>query len=136
VELGQEGFVHFSNLPVITYVTSRIIWHDLLRRTPLLRRRLQGLFGQSFQLEARSEIGEGTTGDDAHSLAKAHRSWLAVAENYHLGSPRTCAKLRSVLMWTRIRAVIIEDEPLAAQYLAALLDDTCQVDVIGSAIEE
>jgi hypothetical protein len=27
----------------------------------LLRRRLQGLFGQSFQPEARSEIGEGTT---------------------------------------------------------------------------
>jgi two-component system sensor histidine kinase LytS len=27
----------------------------------LLRRRLQGLFGRSFQLEARSEIGEGTT---------------------------------------------------------------------------
>lgn len=38
-------------------------------------------------------------------------------------------------MWIRIRAVIIEDEPLAAQYLAALLDDTCQVDVIGSAID-
>ena len=38
-------------------------------------------------------------------------------------------------MWIRIRAVIIEDEPLAAQYLAALLDDTCQVEVIGSAIE-
>ena len=38
-------------------------------------------------------------------------------------------------MWIRIRAVIIEDEPLAAQYLAALLDDTCQVDIIGSAIE-
>src|SRR5260370_15651713 len=38
-------------------------------------------------------------------------------------------------MWIRIRTVIIEDEPLAAQYLAALLDDTCQVDVIGSAIE-
>ena len=38
-------------------------------------------------------------------------------------------------MWIRIRAVIIEDEPLAAQYLAALLDDTCQVDVIGSATE-
>ena len=57
MELGQEGFVHFSNLPVITYVTSRIIWHDLLCGTPLLRRRLQGLFGQSFQLEARSEIG-------------------------------------------------------------------------------
>jgi len=38
-------------------------------------------------------------------------------------------------MWIRIRAVIIEDEPLAAGYLAALLDDTCQVDVIGSATE-
>ena len=32
-------------------------------------------------------------------------------------------------MWIRIRAVIIEDEPLAVQYLAALLDDTCQVGV-------
>ena len=39
------------------------------------------------------------------------------------------------LMWIRIRAVIIEDEPLAAQYLAALLDDTCQVEVVGSATE-
>ena len=38
-------------------------------------------------------------------------------------------------MWTRIRAVIIEDELLAAQYLAALLDDTCQVEVVGSATE-
>jgi DNA-binding LytR/AlgR family response regulator len=38
-------------------------------------------------------------------------------------------------MWIRIRAVIIEDEPLAAQYLAALLDDTCQVQVVGSATE-
>jgi LytS/YehU family sensor histidine kinase len=27
----------------------------------LIRRRLQGLFGRSFQLEVRSEIGEGTT---------------------------------------------------------------------------
>ena len=27
----------------------------------LLRRRLQGLFGDSYQLEVRSEIGEGTT---------------------------------------------------------------------------
>jgi DNA-binding NarL/FixJ family response regulator len=35
-------------------------------------------------------------------------------------------------MWNRIRAVIIEDEPLAAQYLAALLDDTYQVEVVGS----
>ena len=38
-------------------------------------------------------------------------------------------------MWTRIRAVIIEDEPLAAQYLATLLDKTCQVEVVGSATE-
>ena len=38
-------------------------------------------------------------------------------------------------MWIRIRAVIIEDEPLAAQYLAELLDDTCQVEIIGSATE-
>src|SRR5215467_7855744 len=40
-----------------------------------------------------------------------------------------------VLMWIRIRAVIIEDEPLAAQYLAALLDETCQVEVVGTATE-
>ena len=38
-------------------------------------------------------------------------------------------------MWIRIRAVTIEDEQLAAQYLAELLDDTCQVEVVGSAIE-
>jgi chemotaxis response regulator CheB len=38
-------------------------------------------------------------------------------------------------MWIRIRAVIIEDEPLAAQYLAELLDDTCQVEVVGTATE-
>jgi len=38
-------------------------------------------------------------------------------------------------MWIRIRAVIIEDEPLAAQYLAKLLDETCQVEVVGSATE-
>ena len=36
-------------------------------------------------------------------------------------------------MWIRIRAVIIEDEPLAAQYLATLLDDTCQVEIVGTA---
>lgn len=36
-------------------------------------------------------------------------------------------------MWIRIRAVIIEDEPLAAQYLATLLDETCQVEVVGTA---
>src|SRR5262249_8422933 len=38
-------------------------------------------------------------------------------------------------MWIRIRAVIIEDEPLASQYLAELLDETCQVEVVGSATE-
>src|ERR1700756_2595415 len=35
-------------------------------------------------------------------------------------------------MWIRIRAVIIEDEPLAAQYLATLLDETYQVEVVGT----
>src|ERR1700719_2835864 len=38
-------------------------------------------------------------------------------------------------MWIPIRAVIIEDEPLAAQYLAALLDDTCQVEVVDTAAD-
>ena len=38
-------------------------------------------------------------------------------------------------MWIRIRAVIIEDEPLAAKYLTELLDDTCQVEIVGSATE-
>jgi two-component system response regulator LytT len=38
-------------------------------------------------------------------------------------------------MWIRIRAVIVEDEPLAAQYLATLLDDTCQVEIVGTAEE-
>ena len=38
-------------------------------------------------------------------------------------------------MWIRIRALIIEDEPRAAEYLAALLDDTCQVEVVGTATE-
>src|SRR6201998_2015133 len=38
-------------------------------------------------------------------------------------------------MCVRIRAVILDDEPLAAQYLGALLDDTCQVEVVGSATE-
>ena len=38
-------------------------------------------------------------------------------------------------MCIRIRAVIVEDEPLAAQYLAGLLDDTCQVEVVGTAPE-
>jgi|SRR5580704_3637734 two-component system response regulator LytT len=38
-------------------------------------------------------------------------------------------------MWIRIRAVIVEDEPLAAEYLAVLLDETCQVKVVGTATE-
>jgi hypothetical protein len=38
-------------------------------------------------------------------------------------------------MWVRIRAVFIEDEPLAARYLAELRDDTCQVEVVGIAGE-
>ena len=37
-------------------------------------------------------------------------------------------------MWIRIRAVII-DEPFAAEHLATLLDETCQVEVVGSAAE-
>jgi two-component system LytT family sensor kinase len=35
--------------------------HPRVHALALLRRRLQGLFGESFQLEVRSEIGEGTT---------------------------------------------------------------------------
>src|SRR5262245_32144464 len=38
-------------------------------------------------------------------------------------------------MWIRIRADIIEGKPLAARYLAELLDETCQVEVVGSATE-
>ena len=59
-------------------------------------------------------------------------SQLTCGERHAYFGDRT---LGFVLMWIRIRAVIIEDEPLAAQYLAALLDETCQVEVIGSAIE-
>jgi DNA-binding NarL/FixJ family response regulator len=38
-------------------------------------------------------------------------------------------------MWIRIRAIIIEDEPVASQYLAELLDETCQIEVVGLATE-
>jgi len=38
-------------------------------------------------------------------------------------------------MWTRIRALIVEDEPLAAEYLATLLNDTWQVEVVGTATD-
>ena len=60
----------------------------------LLRRRLQGLFGRSFQLEVRSEIGEGTTVTMRIPLRKRVRSWLRIAGSYHLGSPRTGVSLR------------------------------------------
>jgi two-component system response regulator LytT len=39
------------------------------------------------------------------------------------------------LMWIRIRAVIVEDELLAAEYLATLLDDTWQVEVVATATD-
>jgi DNA-binding LytR/AlgR family response regulator len=48
---------------------------------------------------------------------------------------RIAITVRSILMWIRIRALIIEDEPLAAEYLAALLDETYQVEVVGTAAE-
>jgi hypothetical protein len=35
----------------------------------------------------------------------------------------------------RIRAVIVEEEPLASQYLATLVDDTCQVEVVATAAD-
>src|ERR1700738_2405415 len=38
-------------------------------------------------------------------------------------------------MWIRVRAVIVEDEPLAAEYLATLLDDTWQVEVVATATD-
>jgi hypothetical protein len=49
----------------------------------LLRRRLQGLFGRSFQLAVRSEIGGGTT----VTMRIPLRKWLGV----NLESPRTIA---------------------------------------------
>ena len=39
------------------------------------------------------------------------------------------------LMRIRIRVVIVEDEPLSAEYLAKLLDDTWQVEVVGTAMD-
>jgi two-component system, LytTR family, sensor kinase len=47
----------------------------------LLRRRLQGLFGRSFQLEVRSEIGEGTTITMRIPLQNSIRSYGEVARN-------------------------------------------------------
>ena len=39
------------------------------------------------------------------------------------------------MMRIRIRAVIVEDEPLAAQYLGTLLDDTGQVEVVATGMD-
>jgi hypothetical protein len=50
-------------------------------------------------------------------------------------SSLTFPNVRSVLICVRIRAVVVEDEPLTAQYLAEPLDDTCQVEAVGSATE-
>src|ERR1700731_3426020 len=58
-----------------------------------------------------------------------------MAGHHHFGSLPIAIALRPILMWIRIRALIIEDEPLAAEYLAALLDDTYQVEVVGTATE-
>ena len=63
-------------------VPSREVEHDFFEERPqvhalmLLRRRLQGLFGRSFQLEVRSEIGEGTTVTMRIPLPKAFRHGL------------------------------------------------------------
>ena len=46
-----------------------------------------------------------------------------------------CRTRIGFIMWIRMRAVIVEDEPLAAQYLATLLDDTCQVEVVATAAD-
>jgi DNA-binding LytR/AlgR family response regulator len=45
------------------------------------------------------------------------------------------ANVKICSMWIRIRVVIVEDEPLAAEYLAKLLDDTWQVEVVGTAMD-
>src|SRR6201987_1654610 len=58
-----------------------------------------------------------------------------MAGNHHFGSPPITITLRLIFMWIRIRALIIEDEPLAAEYLASLLDDTYQVEVVGTATD-
>jgi len=39
------------------------------------------------------------------------------------------------IMWIRIRAVIVEDEPLAAKYLATLLDETGEVEVVATGMD-
>ena len=57
----------------------------------LLRRRLQGLFGRSFQLEVRSEMGEGTTVTMRIPLRKRFEVGIespeAVSPNLHKSAP-------------------------------------------------
>ena len=77
----------------------------------LLRRRLQGLFGRSFQLEVRSEIGEGTTVTMRIPLRKRFGADLEIAESCHPRSARTGVSLRSVLIWIRIRALLSKTSP-------------------------
>ena len=68
----------------------------------------------------------------SHSLAKAARSWLRIAEGYHLGAQQTGPTKILCSYGSGSQLLFIEDEPLAAQYLAALLDDASQVEVVGS----
>jgi two-component system, LytTR family, sensor kinase len=72
----------------------------------LLRRRLQGLFGRSFQLEVRSEIGEGTTVTMRIPLRKRFGVGLESPKAIPSELCELAPKLRSVLMWIRIRAAI------------------------------
>jgi LytS/YehU family sensor histidine kinase len=61
----------------------------------LLRRRLQGLFGRSFHLEVRSEVGEGTTVTMRIPLPR-FQVCLASPEAVSPDSPAMGASLRSV----------------------------------------
>ena len=100
---------------------------------PLLRRRLEGLFGDSFRLEVCSELGKGTKATMRIPLLKQGE----LPESLGAAGSQNCSTGLSVdsSMWIRIRAVIVEDEPLAAQYLATLLDETLQVEVVGTATD-
>ena len=79
----------------------------------LLRRRLQGLFGRSFRLEVGSEVGRGTMvrmripfGDD--SILRKNRWKPPVPVIW-------CRARIGLIMGIRIRAVMVQDEALAAQ---------------------
>jgi hypothetical protein len=48
----------------------------------LLRRRLQGLFGQAFHLEVRSEQGEGHGRDDAHPLTRPFAGSFQISKDF------------------------------------------------------